>query len=431
MSSVTGAPLSEGPAAFAGQAPARLADGLVQRAALRRHYETVRRETTARTEGLTVEDQGAQAMPDASPTKWHLAHTTWFFEVVVLEPVGGVPPLRPGWHRLFNSYYEALGPRHPRPERGLLTRPSLAEVLVWREDVDRAVTQLIDAASDAEWPRLQQLVQIGLAHEAQHQELILTDALALFRRHPDEPALRVSRPLPKEPGEAAPLAWHTVAAGTYHIGHQTDAPAFDNEGPPHALLLGDFAMADRPVNGRDMLSFVADGGYQDPQWWSSDGWALVQAEGWQAPLSWVEHAGQWTVFGLHGRVPLDPDAPVCHLSYHEALAVAAWAGARLPTEGEWETWARHLGPLDWAARPLPHGLGQVWEWTRSSYEPYPRYRPWPGSLAEYNGKFMVGQQVLRGASVATPAWETRPSYRNFFPPGARWQFTGVRLARDL
>lgn len=414
--------------------PEGLPDEVADRAALRRHYETVRRETLSRTRGLTVEDQCAQAMPDASPTKWHLAHTTWFFEAVVLMPHGITETCRPGWHTLFNSYYEGLGPRHPRAERGLLTRPPLADILAWRQAVDRAMLQLIDGADASSWPAVQRLILIGLAHEAQHQELILTDILALLARHPQEPAVW-AEPAPANRWDDGPIGpeldWHTVRPGLYRIGHEGEALAFDNEGPAHDVVVPAFAMASRPVNGADLVHFIEDGGYQDPQWWTSDGWSLVQAQGWHAPLHWTRQDRLWTTFGLHGRRPLAPDQPVVHLSFHEALAVAAWAGARLPTEMEWEVWARQAGPQDWSERPLPHGLGRVWEWTRSAYEPYPGYRPWPGALAEYNAKFMVGQQVLRGASHATPAWETRPSYRNFFPPAARWQFTGVRLARDL
>lgn len=414
--------------------PARLPDEVASRAALRRHYDTVRRETLSRTRGLTVEDQCAQAMPDASPTKWHLAHTTWFFEAVVLMPNGFHDTVRPGWHVLFNSYYESMGPRHPRPERGLLTRPPLADILAWRQDVDRAMQQLIDGVDTRAWPEVERLARIGMAHEAQHQELILTDILALFARHPQEPAVRLEAAPDSALGQGGvspELGWHTMSPGLYRIGHDGAGLAFDNEGPAHDVMVPGFAMASRPVNGGDLIHFIEDGGYQDPQWWASDGWALAQAQDWQAPLYWAERDGQWTTLGLQGRQQVDPNEPVAHLSFHEALAVAAWAGARLPTEMEWEVWARQAGPEVWCNRPLPHGLGRVWEWTRSAYEPYPGYRPWPGALAEYNAKFMVGQQVLRGASHATPSWETRPSYRNFFPPTARWQFTGVRLARDL
>jgi ergothioneine biosynthesis protein EgtB len=403
------------------------------REALARHYETVRRHTAHLAEPLSAEDQCVQAMPDASPVKWHLAHTSWFFESVVLKAVAqGHRPFDERWHLLFNSYYESLGPRHPRPQRGLLTRPSLDEVQRYRAHVDAAMLHEIQRCDARHWSTLHTLTQVGLAHEEQHQELILTDVLYLLSCNPLEPAyLATPHRMPPQPSA---LAWLPHPGGECMTGHTGTGFAFDNEGPSHPVRLLPFEMANRPVLNQDYLQFMADGGYQRADLWLSDGWDRVRMEGWEAPLHWRLQDGVWTQYGLHGRQALDLAAPVCHLSFHEATAYAQWADARLPTEHEWEAWARldslGNGQSGTARRPAPHGIGEVWEWTRSAYEPYPRYRPWSGALAEYNGKFMVGQNVLRGASHATPGNTIRLSYRNFFPPHARWQFTGLRLARD-
>ena len=393
------------------------------RAALSSPLMNVRDRTRALCDGLSAEDLCVQSMPDASPAKWHLAHTTWFFETVVLQPQApGYRVFDAAYAYLFNSYYEALGPRHPRPQRGLLTRPTLAEVLAYRAHVDEALKQFFATADEVRWRAAAPLLQLGLHHEQQHQELLLTDLLHLFSLNPLQPAVRPAMATPATP--ARPLQWIDGPSGVVAIGHTGEGFAFDNETPRHEVLLHPFQLAERPVSNGEMLDFIRDGGYRNPHWWLSDGWAQVQAEGWEAPLYWRDaHSDHPTVFTLAGRQALDPDAPACHLSFYEAAAFASWAGARLPTEHEWEAAAaRHPG--------LTGLFGQVWQWTRSSYDPYPGFRPLSGAVGEYNGKFMVGQVVLRGSSLATPPGHARASYRNFFPPAARWQFSGLRLARD-
>ncbi len=393
-------------------------------------YAQVRAHSLALAEPLSAEDQCVQSMPDASPTKWHLAHTSWFFEAVVLAP--HVPDLRPFDRRfshLFNSYYESLGPRHPRPQRGLLTRPGLPEVLAYRAHVDSAMQRLIGDADEAAWEAAAPLIELGLNHEEQHQELILTDMLHALSCNPLLPAYHpVHAPGLRLASVAAQPHWIDMPGGTVHIGHGGEGFAFDNETPRHPVLLAPYRIADRLVTCGEYAQFIADGGYERPALWLSDGWAAVQAGGWQAPLYWIAPddprapAAHWQVFGLHGVRPMDPAAPVSQLSFYEAAAYAEWAGARLPTEFEWEA--------AFDAPGITQMAGHVWQWTRSSYDPYPGFRPWAGAVGEYNGKFMVGQIVLRGGSAATPAGHTRPSYRNFFPPAARWQFSGLRLARD-
>ncbi|MDM0068210.1 ergothioneine biosynthesis protein EgtB [Variovorax sp. J31P207] len=403
--------------------------------ALRELFEAVRAHSLELAAPLSAEDQCIQSMPDASPTKWHLAHTTWFFETVLLQPhASGYQAFDPRFHYLFNSYYEALGPRHPRPQRGLLTRPSLDEVHAYRRHVDGAVLALLAHAGEADWATIEPILTLGLHHEQQHQELILTDILHALWCNPLLPAYRA----PGGPGlrlasSPPPLNWLARPGGVAEVGHAQGGFAFDNEMPRHQVLLRPHAIADRLVNCGEFAQFVADGGYQRPELWLSDGWAAVQAQGWRAPAYWLAAddprlahegvPGGWQVFGLHGVRPLEPEAPVAQLSFFEAAAYAEWAGARLPTEFEWE--AAHDAP------GITQMSGQVWQWTRSSYDPYPGFRPLAGVAAEYNGKFMVGQLVLRGGSVATPPGHTRPSYRNFFPPAARWQFSGLRLAKDL
>ncbi len=402
-----------------------------EREPLARRLREVRARTMQLAAPLSAEDQCVQSMPDASPTKWHLAHTSWFFEAVVLGPhAPSYQPFDARYFHLFNSYYESLGPRHPRPQRGLLTRPSLAQVHAYRDHVERALHAFFAEADGDTWRVAGPLIELGLHHEEQHQELLLTDALHMLSCNPLLPAYRsTARKSVRLAAGGAPLNWVEGPHGRVEIGHAGEGFAFDNETPRHAVLLQPYRIADRLVSCAEYAEFIADGGYERASLWLSDGWAAVQAQGWRAPAYWIA-AGDprapcdaWQVYGLDGVQPMDPAAAVTHLSFYEAAAYAEWAGARLPTEAEWE-----------AACGLP-GLSQMtglaWQWTRSSYDPYPGFRPLPGAVGEYNGKFMVGQLVLRGGSCATPEGHTRPTYRNFFPPAARWQFTGLRLAQDV
>jgi ergothioneine biosynthesis protein EgtB len=411
--------------------PASSADPVARRLA------GVRARTLALAAPLSAEDACVQSMPDASPAKWHLAHTTWFFEHFVLS--GRNPGYRPfcdGFDYLFNSYYFTVGQMHQRPRRGLITRPSLAEVLAYRAHVDEALHYLLEQESgDA---GLEALVTLGLHHEQQHQELLLTDIKHLLAQNPMLPAYAGSPPA--SPGTAPELAWIRGEAGLAMIGHDGSGFAFDNETPRHQALLGAFSVASRLATNGEFREFIEDGGYANTALWLSDGWATVVNEGWDRPLYW--QAGLEQEFTLGGLAPIDPAAPVSHLSYYEADAFARWAGCRLPTEFEWESIAARL-PVEGnfadsgALHPRPatdatsrQFYGDAWEWTASPYAPYPGFRPLAGSLGEYNGKFMCSQMVLRGGSCATPAGHVRASYRNFFYPGQRWQFSGVRLARD-
>ncbi|MEP6792668.1 MAG: ergothioneine biosynthesis protein EgtB [Ramlibacter sp.] len=379
---------------------------------------------------LSPEDQCVQSMPDASPTKWHLAHTSWFFEAVVLVPhCGGYKPFDSRFFHLFNSYYESLGARHPRPQRGLLTRPALSEVHAYREHVDAAMQGFFATADESAWQAVRALVELGLNHEQQHQELLLTDILHALSCNPLLPAYEPAEaPALRLASATSQMHWIERHGATVEVGYSGDAFAFDNETPRHAALLQPHSIADRLVTCGEYAQFIADGGYRRPTLWLSDGWAAVQAGGWQHPAYWIAPddsrapAPHWQVFGLHGVRPLDASAPVSQLSFYEAAAYAEWAGARLPTEFEWEA--------AFDAPGITQMTGHVWQWTRSSYDPYPGFRPLAGAVSEYNGKFMVGQLVLRGSSLATPPGHARPSYRNFFPPAARWQFTGLRLAKD-
>jgi ergothioneine biosynthesis protein EgtB len=399
------------------------------RQALLQRLRATRARTLQLAAPLSDEDQCVQSMPDASPAKWHLAHTSWFFETFVLAPhLCGYALFDARFGYLFNSYYEAIGERHPRPQRGLLTRPSAAQVREYRAHVDVALERLFERLSDASFGACAQLIELGIQHEQQHQELLLTDIKHLLAQNPLQPAYRESplgdatlprlhpAPLPQRAARfierPREIAW---------IGAEGAGFAFDNEGPRHEVLLGSHAIADLPVRAGEYVEFIANGGYVRPEFWLSDGWAQVLSGALRAPL-YRERAADARHFSLSGERVIDPDEPVCHLSYYEACAYAAWAGARLPTEFEWEAAAR-AGLLE--------GLGEVWEWTGSAYAPYPGFRPAAGAVGEYNGKFMVGQQVLRGGSCVTPPGHARVSYRNFFPPAARWQFTGLRLAKDL
>lgn len=409
-------------------------------AALAARYELVRKVTEALCAPLSAEDAGAQSMSDASPAKWHLAHTTWFFETLVLGGRSSYQRFDPAYARLFNSYYQRLGTPLPRARRGLMTRPSLEEVLRYRAHVDAALLALLRESRVT--PRLRETVELGLQHEQQHQELILTDIKHLFWRNPLRPAYRAA-PADAEAemgtgtgGEALALDWRPGPRGTVEIGHDGEGFAFDNESPRHRVVLRPHAIASRPATNRDFREFIEDGGYRRPELWLSDGWDTVRKLGWRRPLYWSAKLDG--AFTLHGPVALDPDAPVCHLSYYEADAFARWSQARLPTEAEWEASAGDPPAAGFGTpcilQPGPaHGgfYHQVWTWTASAYQPYPGYRAPPGALGEYNGKFMCNQLVLRGGSCVTPPGHARRSYRNFFPPQARWQFSGVRLARDL
>jgi ergothioneine biosynthesis protein EgtB len=398
---------------------------------------------------LSAEDCGAQSMPDASPVKWHLAHTTWFFETFVLERAEpGFKPFNAAFRVLFNSYYNAVGDKHPRPQRGLLTRPSFDEVLTYRARVDAALGLLL-ARNPA--PALRDLIELGLQHEQQHQELILTDVKHLLAGNPLRPTYEANWPLMTI--AARTPAWLPVQGGLHEIGHAGDDFAFDNETPRHRVHFDDCEIAAYPVTNGEYLEFIADGGYRRPELWLSLGWDCVNAQGWQAPLYWEKRGeqrdGAWFAFTLHGPAPLDARTPVTHISYFEADAYARWAGARLPTEFEWEALAaQHIdtieagnfvetGMLHPVAARVPRAtnapaqlFGDVWEWTSSSYAPYPGFKTAAGAVGEYNGKFMCNQYVLRGGSCATPRSHMRATYRNFFPPDARWQFSGIRLARD-
>ena len=408
---------------------------------LARRYRQVRALSLSLAERLSDADATAQSMPDASPVKWHLAHTTWFFETFVLrDHLPGYALFDERWHFLFNSYYEAEGARHARPHRGLLTRPSLGEIRTYRGSVDEAMLIAMPILAET----CADLIELGLAHEQQHQELLLTDLKHLLSCNPLGPAAW-------PPGEgieapAPPLRWIERPSGLVEIGAQGADFAFDNEQPAHRHFLNGYALASRPVTNGEWIEFIEDRGYATPTLWLSDGWAWVNGERISAPLYWRRRDDGWEEFTLSGWHPVDPAAPVAHVSFYEADAFAAWAGARLPTEQEWEAAAQGLDPtggiqLDDAepiAPRFPDGedgfcamFGTVWEWTASAYRPYPGFRTAPGAVGEYNGKFMSGQFVLKGGSCATPRGHVRATYRNFFYPHQRWQFTGLRLARDL
>jgi ergothioneine biosynthesis protein EgtB len=406
-------------------------------------YLQVRTRSLALADGLSDGDQTVQSMPDASPTKWHLAPTTWFFETFLLKPtVAEYRLFDPAFGYLFNSYYEAIGARHPRPQRGLLTRPDSATVTAYRHHVDDAMVRLLDRP-DAWGDGFAGLVELGLAHEEQHQELILMDLLHLFSFNPLCPAYRPFHPaVEPEAGTAHRIAYD---GGIRRIGHDGNGFAFDNEGPRHDVLLRPFRLMSRPVTNGEWLEFIADGGYRAPGLWLADGWAVVQAQGWEAPGYWRQRDGVWHRMTLMGEQPVSAAAPVCHVSYYEADAFARWAGKRLPNEAEWEIAAGDLPPVGntlgtGLLRPVGIGpgdgkrpvqmFGDVWEWTAGSYGPYPGYRPAAGAVGEYNGKFMVNQMVLRGGCCVTPDGHVRTSYRNFFYPHQRWMFSGVRLAED-
>ncbi|PYV13074.1 MAG: ergothioneine biosynthesis protein EgtB [Acidobacteria bacterium] len=404
-------------------------------------YPAVRLASEALVAPLSAEDCAIQSMPDCSPTRWHLAHTSWFFETFVLAKAEHrFRCFDPVFALLFNSYYNAVGEQFPRERRGVLSRPGLQEVLRYRRDVDLRMERLLASGAD---PELLAVVELGLNHEQQHQELILTDIKHVFSCNPLHPAYRAARGSERHP--AAPLSWASFTEGTCEIGHAGGAFAFDNESPRHRVFLESFLLATRLTTNAEYLQFMQDGGYACPEHWLSAGWQQARAAAWRAPLYWLERDGAWWNFTLSGLHPVEPAEPVCHVSYFEADAFARWAGARLPTEAEWEAAAAQVriegnfvesGALHpeaarggRSAGAPSQMFGDVWEWTSSSYAPYPGYRPAAGALGEYNGKFMCNQYVLRGGSCATPQDHMRATYRNFFPPDARWQFSGIRLAR--
>jgi len=396
-------------------------------------YEAVRNTTMALAEPLSDEDCCVQSMPDASPIKWHLAHTTWFFETFVLEPFEpSFKPFHPAFRVLFNSYYNTVGDKHPRPQRGLLTRPGMAEIEDYRSAVDARMEALLLIAAAAPvnpWPELARRVEIGLNHEEQHQELMLTDIKHLLWCNPLLPAYSPQPAAPASPGTA--LEWIPAPAGIVEIGHAGTSFCFDNELPRHRHYLEPFELASRLVDNGEYLAFIEAGGYENPEWWLSEGWDWVRTNGPAPhPLYWRRMDGTWYEYTLQGLQPLDRQNPALHLSYFEADAYARWAGARLPTEQEWECIVQNLETAGAEPWPMLQAFDTGWQWTSSSYAPYPGYRPADGALGEYNGKFMVNQYVLRGASYATPRNHSRPSYRNFFPSHARWQFTALRLARS-
>jgi ergothioneine biosynthesis protein EgtB len=401
-------------------------------------FTAVRQTTEVLATPLTPEDQTVQSMPDVSPTKWHRAHTSWFFETFLLEPgLAGYRSFHPAFAYLFNSYYEGVGARYPRPRRGVVSRPGVTEVAEYRRHVDRAMEALLAGAMSAD---MADLIELGLHHEQQHQELLLMDIKHVLSCNPLQPAYTTVTVA--EPSTVAPLRWLEHPGGLVDVGHHGDGFAFDNECPRHAVHLEPFALSDRAVTCGEWMAFMADGGYERPDLWLSDGWATAQADAWDCPLYWFRVVDDWWLFTLGGPQLVDPAEPVCHVSYYEADAFARWSGARLPTEAEWETVAAGAGDraagrfLDTSvlhprpAGPAPSLFGDVWQWTSSAYSPYPGFQPAPGAVGEYNGKFMVNQYVLRGGCCVTPPDHVRTTYRNFFPPSARWAFAGLRLARD-
>jgi len=410
----------------------------VKEAALGQRYCAVRDFTRHLCQPLATEDYVVQTMADCSPTKWHLGHTTWFFETFLLAPnLTAFAPIDTRYGYMFNSYYEAIGERQPRPNRGFMSRPTVEEVFQYRAYVDRWMTTLL---GDGQASQLESLLVLGINHEQQHQELLLTDIKHVFWCNPMRPAYG-AKDVPRA-AAIRPLRWLEYEGGVLSIGHDGQGFAFDNEGPRHQQLLQPFRLASRLVTNREFLEFMEDGGYQRPELWLSAGWTTIQEQGWSAPLYWEKFGGKWWNMTLAGPREVDENEPVCHVSYFEADAYAHWRGTRLPTEAEWEVAAEalpvegnfvengYLHPCPASGDGLTQMYGDVWEWTRSSYSPYPGFRPAEGAVGEYNGKFMCNQYVLRGGSCATARRHIRSTYRNFFAPEARWQFTGIRLAAD-
>jgi ergothioneine biosynthesis protein EgtB len=419
------------------------ADALITR------YDEVRAHTETLAAPLSPEDQTVQSMPDVSPTKWHRAHVTWFFETFVLaDHEQGFAPFQDKYWFLFNSYYEAVGPRFSRPQRGVISRPGAHDVGVYRGNVDTRMRHLIDSLDGGSLEKLTPTIELGFHHEQQHQELLLMDIKHVLSLNPLRPAYAGSASATSEPD---PLGWVEVDGGLVEIGHDGDGFSFDNELPRHETLLQPYRLADRLVTNAEWLEFMADGGYRRPELWLSDGWAKVNAEGWRAPFYWDEVDGVWFEHTLHGTFPVNPGLPVSHVSHYEADAYASWAGKRLPTEAEWEhavvlegqgaddratqvvgnlsdTETYHPRPAGPSTGRLRQVYGDCWEWTSSAYLAYPGFHPAEGAIGEYNGKFMSNQMVLRGGCALTPPGHARATYRNFFPPGSRWALSGVRLA---
>jgi ergothioneine biosynthesis protein EgtB len=397
-------------------------------------YDAVRKLTEQLAEPLSPEDQTVQSMPDVSPTKWHRAHTTWFFETFLLEPsLPGYRHFDDNYRFLFNSYYEAVGPRHSRNERGLLTRPGAKEIGDYRHHVDDAMRVLMDRGDEA----VAALLTLGLNHEQQHQELIVMDIKHVLSMNPTQPHYGKARWWDQPIDRSKAGTWTAYEGGVVAVGHEGDGFCFDNETPRHDALLPPFEISESLVSCGDWKAFMGDGGYERPEFWMSDGWARVQAENWDAPLYWWKEGDEWLTFTMGGPLAVRDDEPVVHVSWYEADAFARWSGARLPTEFEWE----HAAPKKVPARSgldlkclhptVDEWYGSVWQWTASPYSPYPGFHPAEGAVGEYNGKFMVNQEVLKGSCCATPRGHARPTYRNFFGPHCRWAFSGLRLARDL
>ncbi len=409
------------------------------------YYSFVRNETERLSGPLSDEDQVVQSMPDASPTKWHRAHVTWFFETMILLPNdSSYSPFNEKYAYLYNSYYESLGARQPRAERGLLTRPSTSDISDYREYVDVAMSKFIRNANDEIWQDCRHLTELGINHEQQHQELILMDILHAFSHNDLYPAYQKHSPI--ESKSLSPLTWKNYEEGTYEIGHVGEGFSFDNEGPHHKIMIPSFFLASRPVINSEWKKVIEKGGYERPELWLSDGWSTVKDRHWTSPLYWKKIEDKWMMMSLSGLHPLDMDSPVCNISYYEADAYARWANKRLPTEFEWEIAAKNASisgnflcsgllrpvPGEEDETELPQKLfGDVWEWTQSSYSAYPGFRPEAGAVGEYNGKFMLNQMVLRGGACITPMEHMRVTYRNFFYPHMRWQFAGMRLADDV
>jgi ergothioneine biosynthesis protein EgtB len=407
-------------------------------------YEQTRRQSEDFCEPLTIEDYGLQAMPETSPPKWHLAHTTWFFETFILKPYQrGFEPWHLQFEQLFNSYYNGVGEQFPRPKRGLLSRPSVEEVLAYRQAVDHQIRALLQDEQHSDRETIRARVELGINHEQQHQELFFTDVKYSLSINPLNPVFSQEPLTPSDGAAVTPITWHEFEGGLCEVGHRGDGFCYDNETPRHRTFIEPFALAHRLATNAEYLAFIDDGGYRRPELWLADGWSTVQQHGWSTPLYWRQKGNTWYEYTLHGLQPLDLARPVCHLSAYEADAFARWSQARLPTEFEWEYAARDLPvegqfvesrlyhPEPAAGAELQQLFGSAWEWTSSAYSPYPNFRPPAGTIGEYNGKFMCNQLVLRGGSCVSPRSHLRATYRNFFYPPDRWQFSGVRLAKSL